>query len=627
MAIIGNDCTVLDAIDSGDFGKQSKTPIACKVKNSICDLSSKVEKGIDVELIYEDEPLALEILRHSVSHVMADAVKKLFPDAKLAIGPSIENGFYYDFDVSKPFVPEDLTRIESKMNEIINADLPFIREDISKDQAIGYFNGKGEKYKVSLLEDLDSDTVSLYKHGDFVDLCRGPHIPSTKYIKHFKLLTIAGAYWRGDERNPMLQRIYGSAFFSADELLNYFRLLELAKERDHRKLGTELDLFSMHEEAGPGLVYWHPKGAAIRTVVEDFWRDVHKKKGYKLIYIPHIAKANLWEISGHLECYNDNMYSPIDVDGQKYFVKPMNCPGHILIYKSKIRSYRELPIKYAELGSVYRYERSGVLHGLLRVRGFTQDDAHIFCRPDQLLEEIIGVINLMDFMMKSFGLEYRVYLATKPDKHIGSDDVWEQAENALRGALEHVKIGYKLDEGGGAFYGPKIDVKLVDALGRDWQGPTIQVDFNLPDRFDVNFIDNDSKQKRVVMIHRTVLGSMERFLGTLIEHYGGCFPVWLSPEQVRVLPISDKQLDFAREISDKFTKMGVRSEVDFRDEKIGHKIREAEISKVPYMFIIGRREVEQNVVSVRKHGEGDLGVSPVEKAIETVKSEAFAPTI
>lgn len=568
----------------------------------------------------------LEVYRHSTSHILAQAVKRLFPDVKLAIGPAIENGFYYDFERATPFTPDDLDRIEKEMRKIIGEDLPIVREEVSKEDAVRLFQKLGEEYKLELLEDIPDDAVSLYWQGEFVDLCRGPHLPSTGKVKAFKLLNVAGAYWRGDEKREMLQRIYGTAFPRESELEAYLKTLEEAARRDHRKLGKELDLFSLHEEAGAGLVYWHPKGASVRRIIEDFWRSEHIKRGYDIVYSPHIARRDLWEISGHWGWYRENMYSPIDIDGVEYLLKPMNCPFHILMYKSRTRSYRELPIRWAELGTVYRYERSGVLHGLQRVRGFTQDDAHLFVRPDQLEDEIVGVIDLMQFMMKSFGYsEYLIELSVRDpqnkEKYAGSDEIWDLAESALVRALERVDLPYTRMEGEAKFYGPAIDVKIKDAIGRAWQGPTIQVDFNLPERFDLEYTGEDNAPHRPVMIHRTVLGSMERFFAGLIEHYAGAFPVWLAPVQVRVMPIAERHIDRAREIQRDLMVAGLRVEVDSRNEKIGYKVRDAELQRIPYMIVIGDREIENNLVSVRSRRGGDLGRMKLDGIRERILSE------
>jgi threonyl-tRNA synthetase len=537
-------------------------------------------------------------MRHSASHVLAEAVLSMFPDARFGIGPATQDGFYYDFELPRPLTPEDLPVIEAKMRELVAADLPFTRRELTKKEARSLF--AKQPYKLELIEEIADEKVGVYRQGSFVDLCRGPHVASTGKIKAFKLVSIAGAYWRGDEHNPMLQRVYGVAFASEGALAEYLKNMEEAARRDHRKLGKELDLFSIHEEAGPGLVHWHPKGSIIRRVIEDFWKDEHFKRGYDLVYTPHIGKLDLWKTSGHWDFYRENMYDPINVEGQEYVIKPMNCIGHILIYKTSQRSYRELPLRYAELGTVYRYERSGVLHGLSRVRGFTQDDAHIFCRFDQLEDEVAGVLELALFMVDTFGFSnYSIYLSTRPEKYAGDLKMWEQATDTLARALKRQKLAYEVDPGEGVFYGPKIDIKFEDAVGRGWQGPTIQVDFNLPARFDVNYIGEDSQEHMVAMVHRTVLGSMERFLASLIEHYGGAFPVWLAPVQVVVIAISDRHLDYARKLEAELKKEGVRVTVDARSETVNMKIRQAQLEKIPYMLIVGDREVAESTVSIR----------------------------
>jgi threonyl-tRNA synthetase len=540
----------------------------------------------------------LEIMRHSAAHVLAEAVQSIFPDAKFGIGPAIEDGFYYDFDLPRSLTPDDLPLIETKMSEIIAQNLPFVSQEVTKQEARQLF--AAQPYKLELIDEIPDEKVSLYQQGSFVDLCRGPHVSSTGEIKAFKLISIAGAYWRGDEHQPMLQRIYGVAFTTEEALAEHLKRLEEAARRDHRKLGAELDLFSIHEEAGPGLVLWHPKGAAIRRVIEDFWKDEHVKRGYSLVYTPHIAKLDLWRTSGHWEFYRDYLYSPMEVEGQEYIIKPMNCLGHILIYKTRQHSYRELPLRYAELGTVYRYERSGVLMGLARVRGFTQDDAHIFCRFDQLEDEVVGVLDLAHFMIDTFGFtSYQVLLSTRPEKYAGTIQVWDEATETLSQALARLKIAYNIDPGEGVFYGPKIDIKFEDAQGRGWQGPTIQVDFNLPQRFNVTYIGEDGKEHLVAMIHRTVLGSMERFLASLIEHYGGAFPVWLAPLQVMIIPVADRHLDYAYKLEAELRSEGIRSEVDARSERMNLKIRQAQLDKIPYMLVVGDKEVATATVSVR----------------------------
>ncbi len=560
----------------------------------------------------------LERMRHSAAHVMAEAVLSLFPDARFGIGPAIENGFYYDFDLPRSLSPDDLSTIEQKMAEIVATGEPFLREEVTKEEARKLFSV--QPYKLELINEIPEDKVSLYRQGAFVDLCRGPHVASSGEIKAFKLVSIAGAYWRGDEHRPMLQRIYGLAFETKEALAEHLKKLEEATRRDHRKLGRELDLFSINDEIGPGLVLWHPKGAVVRRVIEDFWRDEHIRRGYDIVYTPHIAKVDLWKTSGHWEFYRDYLYSPMDIEGQEYIIKPMNCLGHILIYKTNQHSYRELPVRMAELGTVYRYERSGVLHGLSRVRGFTQDDAHIFCRFDQLEGEVVGVLELALFMADTFGFNsYRVLLSTRPEKYTGSLEVWDEATETLRKALSRLEISYKIDPGEGVFYGPKIDIKFEDAQGRAWQGPTIQVDFNLPERFNVAYIGEDNTEHLVAMIHRTVLGSMERFLASLIEHYGGAFPVWLSPVQVKVIPVADRHLDYAHMIESELKGEGVRVEVDGRSETVNLKIRRAQLDKIPYMLVVGDKEVAGSTISIRSRGSKELTSQPLNSFKETIR--------
>ena len=565
----------------------------------------------------------LERMRHSAAHIMAEAVQSLFPGAKFGIGPAIENGFYYDFELPRPLTQEDLPIIESKMKEIIDADLPFIREEVSKEKARLLF--ATQPYKLELIDELPDTAVTIYKQGSFTDLCRGPHIASTGEVKTFKLTHIAGAYWRGDERQPMLQRIYSVAFDSQAELEDYLLCQAEAAKRDHRKLGKELDLFSIHEEIGPGLICWHPKGALIRRIVEDFWKAEHIKQGYDIVYTPHIAKLDLWKTSGHWEFYRDYLYSPMEVEGQQYIIKPMNCLGHIMIYKSQLRSYRDLPLRYAELGTVYRYERTGVLHGLARVRGFTQDDAHIFCRLDQTEAEVMGVVELAKFMMSTFGFgDYELLLSTRPEKYAGTIEMWEGATESLRRVLEKLKLPYKLDPGEGVFYGPKIDIKLRDALGHAWQGPTIQVDFNLPQRFNVCYIGADGLEHNVTMIHRTVLGSMERFLACLIEHYGGAFPVWLSPVQAVIIPIADRHIDYTHQVENELEEEGIRTQVDDRSERMNLKIREAQLNKIPYMIIVGDNEVASSNVSLRLRSGEDIGSQTISQVKAKIRGDIEA---
>jgi len=562
---------------------------------------------------------ALGNMRHSAAHVMAEVVQAMFPGAKFGIGPTIDDGFYYDFELPRPLVPDDLPAIEAKMRNIITANHIFQREDVEKEKARQLF--ASQPYKLELINELPDEKVTIYRQGSFTDLCRGPHVDSTGNIGPFKLTSIAGAYWRGDEHRTMLQRIYGTAFATKEALDDYLHKIEEAARRDHRKLGRELDLFSIQEEVGPGLALWHPKGAMVRHIVEGFWKREHIKRGYQLVYSPHIARLDLWKTSGHWELYRESLYSPMDIEGQDYIVKPMNCPFHIFMYKSRMRSYRELPLRLAELGTVYRYERSGTLHGLARVRGFTQDDAHIFCRPDQLQEEIINVLELSRFMMKSFGFQdYEVLLSTRPDKYAGTLEIWAEATQALEKALAQSGIPYKVDPGEGVFYGPKVDIKLKDALGRLWQGPTTQVDFNLPQRFDVNYIGDDSKEHQVVMVHRTVLGSMERFMATLVEHYGGAFPVWLAPVQATIIPIADRHLDYANQLANRLRAEEVRVEVDARTERMNLKIREAQLNKVPFMLVVGDKEQATGTASVRQRNNQDLGQKSVDDFIALARA-------
>jgi len=552
---------------------------------------------------------------------MAHAVKELFPDAKLAIGPAIDEGFYYDFDIDRPFTPEDLILIEKKMLEIIKQNNPFVRKVVSRQEAIELFKKSGEDYKVELLEEIEEEVVTLYKEGGFIDLCRGPHIDLTGQVTAFKLLSTAGAYWRGSEKNKMLQRIYGTSFTDEKDLAEYLNFLEEVKKRDHRRLGRELDLFSISEEIGPGLILWHPNGAIIRRTIEDFWLEEHSRAGYKILYTPHIAKLQLWQKSGHLDFYKEYLYSHMEVEGIDYQIKPMNCPFHIHVYKTSLRSYRDLPIRYAELGTVYRYERSGVLHGLLRVRGFTQDDAHIFCREDQIEDEILNVLEFNLFMLKTFGFEdYEVYLSTRPEKYVGSLENWERSTNALKKALETKRLSYEVDIGEGVFYGPKIDIKVKDSLNRPWQCSTIQVDFNIPERFDVTFRGSDGRDHRPIMIHRALMGSLERFFGILIEHHAGAFPLWLSPVQVEILTISDRHSEYATAITKRLQSEGVRTELNIENEKLGYKIRNSTLRKVPYMIIIGDKEISEQKVTVRKRSGENIGPLAIEEFIGIVKN-------
>ena len=544
----------------------------------------------------------LETLRHSCAHLMAQAVQELFPGTQVTIGPVIEDGFYYDFSRDKAFVPDDLEKIEKRMKEIASQGLEVIRSELSRDEAGKKFTDMGEKFKVEIINSIDSnESLSVYSQGDWTDLCRGPHVESTKQIKAFKLLHTSSAYWRGDERNPVLQRIYGTAWNTEKELRLYLKRLEEAKKRDHRKLGKELDLYSVTDEIGPGLILWHPKGARIRHLMEDFWKKEHFKHGYEMVISPHAAKIDLWNTSGHTEFYKDNMFSNMDIEGKEYVMKPMNCPFHIQIYKTKLRSYRDLPVRFGELGTVYRYERSGVLHGLLRVRGFTQDDAHLFCRPAQIEEEITKVLDLIVYILQSFGFfEYKIYLSTRPEKYVGADDDWETATKALEKALNNKKLDFEVDPGEGVFYGPKIDIKIKDSLNRFWQVSTVQVDFNLPERFDISYIEEDGSRNRPIMLHRALMGSLERFFGCLVEHYAGAFPLWLAPVQVVLCTITDSQIKYAEKLAQRFEESDIRVEKDLRNEKIGFKIREAQLQKIPYMVVLGDKEVESQTLGVRR---------------------------
>jgi len=552
------------------------------------------------DIIYFSSQEGLQILRHSTAHIMAHAVQDIFKDVRIAIGPAIENGFYYDFDYAQTFTPEDLEKIENRMNGIIAADYPFVRREISREEAISLFRKRGETYKIELLEDLPKDVekVSIYSEGEFIDLCRGPHIPSTGMIRAFKLLNVAGAYWRGDERNRMLQRIYGTGFATKNELMEHLNLLEEAKKRDHRRLGKELDLFQVNDEAGAGLIIYHPKGAMLRSIIEDWEKKEHRKRGYDMVIGPQILKVDLWKKSGHFDHYRESMYFT-EVEGQAYGIKPMNCLSHMLIYKARIRSYRDLPLRFFELGTVLRHEKTGVLHGLMRVRQFTQDDAHILCTPEQLNDEIKAVADFIDYAMDIFGFDYEVELSTRPENAIGSDRDWEMAEAALRQALNDNGKAYGINEGDGAFYGPKIDFKLKDALKRKWQCATIQCDFTLPERFDLAYIGVDGEKHRPVMLHRVILGAIERFLGVLIEHYAGSFPLWLSPVQAVLLTVTDKHIPYGETVFRQLDDAGIRVEKDFRNEKLGYKIREAQMQKTPYMLVMGNREVETQRISPR----------------------------
>ena len=598
----------------------AKKAIAAKVDGKLVDLSYPIKKDSEVKIITFEDPEGKDIFRHSSSHILAQAVQNLFPGTILGIGPAIKDGFYYDFDSEHKFTPEDLVKIEEEMARIIKEDLKYTRKELPREEAIKFFQDRGEKYKVELIEDLPEDAIiSIYQQGDFIDLCAGPHVPSTSFIKAPKLLSLAGAYWRGSEKNKMLQRIYGTSFSKKSELDEYLFRVEEAKRRDHRKLGQELELFTLMDE-GPGFPFFFPKGMIIRNELENFWRELHKESGYQEIKTPIILNQELWERSGHWQNYKDNMYFT-EIDDSNFCIKPMNCPGGMLVYDSKLHSYRDLPLRYGELGLVHRHELSGALHGLMRVRAFTQDDAHIFMLPSQITDEIKGVIDLIDKIYKLFGFEYHVELSTKPEKAMGSDEMWEIATKALEKALEEKGMDYIINEGDGAFYGPKIDFHLMDSIGRTWQCGTIQLDFQMPERFDLTYIGEDGEKHRPVMIHRVAFGSIERFIGILTEHYAGAFPLWLAPVQVKIMPITDKQHDYGKKLYDELKKVGVRVELDDRNEKIGYKIREAQVQKTPYMLVIGDREVQDGTVGLRKRGEGDLGAVLFEDFKEQVLEE------
>lgn len=604
----------------------AKSTLAAKANGKVIDLHSPLTYNAKVEfLTFEDEE-GRDALRHSASHIMAQAVKRLFGDVKVGIGPSIANGFYYDFDTAYTFTPEDLIKIQAEMEKIIKEDLPIERRVVTREEAIKLFADMNETYKVELISSLPEDVdISIYQQGEFFDLCAGPHVPSTSKVKVVKLQNLAGAYWRGDEKRKMLQRIYGTAFEKKADLDAYLTMLEEAAKRDHRKIGRELDLFSLQEE-GPGFPFFHPKGMVIRNELEAFWRKLHIKYGYQEIKTPIILHQKLWQQSGHWDHYRDNMYFTT-IDGEGYAVKPMNCPGGIMVYRSQHHSYRDLPLRTAELGLVHRHELHGALHGLMRVRSFTQDDAHIFMLPSQIKREIMGVIELFDTVYSVFGLTYHAELSTKPEKAMGSDEMWELATNALRDALDTKKMPYKINEGDGAFYGPKIDFHLRDSIGRTWQCGTIQLDMQMPERFDLNYIGDDGQKHRPVMIHRVAYGSMERFIGILIEHFAGAFPVWLAPVQVKLLPITDRHLSYADELATIMRQQDIRVEVDRRNEKIGYKIREGQMEKVPYMLILGDKEMESKSVAVRKRGQGDIGTQPIEKILATIQEEIKQKTI
>ncbi len=594
--------------------------VAVKVDERLCDLSHEINISATIEPVSVNTDEGVDIVRHSTSHVMAMAVKELFPGVKVTIGPSIENGFYYDFDYERPFKDDDLPLIEEKMNEIIKQDLPFRREELTRSEAIDLFEKQGENYKVEIIEDIDAENVSLYTQGSFTDLCRGPHISSTGKIRAFKLTKVAGAYWRGDEKRQMLSRIYGVAFPDKKILRSYLQKLEEAKKRDHVKLGKQLELFGTYEEIGAGMIVWHPNGYMLRHLIEQFEINEHLGRGYEMVKGPELLKTDLWQRSGHFDNYRENMYFT-EIDNQSYGIKPMNCLSHMLIYKSKIRSYRDLPRRYFELGLVHRHERSGVLHGLSRVREFTQDDAHIICTPDQLGNEIKGVLEFIKDVMDVFKFEYELEISTRPEKSIGSDEDWERATSALINAMEGLSLRYDINEGDGAFYGPKIDVKLKDALDRKWQCATVQCDFTLPERFELTFVDQEGQKQRPVMIHRVILGSIERFIGVLIEHYAGAFPLWIAPVQARILTVTDRNNEYAENLLKSLKDAGIRAEADLRNEKLGLKVREAQIQKIPYMLVIGDKEVEQGGVTPRLRDGKNLAFMTSDDIVKHLKEE------
>ena len=587
----------------------ARAALAGRVGGKLVDTDFRIEKDADVAIVTARDADGLEILRHSTAHLLAQAVQELFPGAQVTIGPVIEDGFYYDFSYERGFTPEDLERIEKRMKELAKADLPVARETVCRDDAVDYFKSIGEHYKAEIIAGIpDDEAITLYGQGEWKDLCRGPHVPSTGHLKAFKLTRTAGAYWRGDSTNEQLRRIYGTAWADSKSLKAYLRRLEEAARRDHRRIGTDLDLFSIQEDAGGGLVFWHPKGARIRRVIEDFWRERHEQAGYELLYTPHIALEDLWDRSGHSDFYRESMYSPVQDEGRGYQLRPMNCPFHILIYRNRLRSHRELPMRWAELGTVYRREMSGALHGLMRVRGFTQDDAHVFCTEEQIAEEIQRILDLALELFGAFGFEeLNTVLATRPEKAVGTPEIWDRATAALESALREKQLSYEVDPGGGAFYGPKIDIKIRDAIGREWQCSTVQLDFNLPERFDLEYVAADGARRRPIMIHRALLGSLERFFGILIEHYAGKFPFWLAPVQTVVLAITQRQEAYARQVLNALQDAGLRADADLRSETIGYKIRDHTLQGVPYLLVLGDREAQEGTVAVRSREAGDLG--------------------
>lgn len=619
------EATCGDALKAGLSGKRFKATVAAQAGDALLDLSAAVPAGTtELTPVLLESPEGLEILRHSTAHIMAAAVLRLFPKTKVTIGPSIATGFYYDFDPVRPFTVDDFEAIEKEMRRIVEAAEPFTRSVEDKTASIARFTAKDEPYKVEIMGDIQDPTVSLYTLGDFVDLCRGPHLPSTAFAKHFKLLSVAGAYWRGNENNKMLSRIYGTAFATEAELKAYLHRIEEAKRRDHRKLGRELDLFDFHEDVAPGMVFWHPKGMLVRTILEDFLRKEHLKRGYELVQGPQLLRRELWERSGHYANYRENMYFT-EIEGDAYGVKPMNCLAHMLIYGSALRSYRELPVRYAELGVVHRHEMSGALHGLLRVRQFTQDDAHIICTPDQLEAEIIGVISFIRDLFTLFGFSYKIGVATRPEKSIGTDADWERATNALIKALEKIEIPFVINEGDGAFYGPKIDCRVTDSLDREWQCSTVQCDFTLPERFELEYVAQDGSRQRPVMVHRAILGSLERFIGILIEHCAGAFPTWLAPVQARVITVTSQHDAYAETVCNRLRLAGIRTETDLRNEKLGYKVRAAQMDKIPYVLVIGDKELEDEGVNVRLFGGDSLGFKTLAEVEALIREDSEAP--
>ncbi len=622
---VSEELTCQEVLSQAVSGKKFKQSVACKCNERLLDLADKVPSDCrQLEPVLINSEQGLDILRHSAAHVMAEAVKKIFPTAKVTIGPAIDKGFYYDFDFERSFTPEDLEAIEKIMAESIDADLPFERQVVARDEARKFFSRQNETYKLELLDEMEDAQVSLYTHNGFTDLCRGPHLPSTGFIRAFKLTTVAGAYWRGDENRPMLQRIYGTAFADPKALKNYLAHLEEAKKRDHRRLGPQLDMFSFSDEVGPGMPIFHPNGALVRTILEDFETKEHLRRGYQLVRGPQLLRRELWQKSGHYQNYGHNMYFS-EIDEDVYGLKPMNCVAHMLIYKSSLRSYRELPIRYFELGTVHRHEKSGVLHGLMRVRQFTQDDAHIICRPEQLQEEITAIIHFVQDMMNVFGFEYEVELSTRPEKSIGSDQDWDRATTALHQALDDMQLPYTINAGDGAFYGPKIDVKLKDALDRTWQCATIQCDFTLPHRFDLSYVGSDGEKHRPVMVHRTILGAIERFMGVLIEHFAGALPTWLAPVQAVVVTVTDAQNRFAEQCAASLRQAGIRVHTDLRNEKLGFKVREAQLSKIPYILVIGDREMEEGMVNIRLRDGSQYGAKSLSETSTLIQTDCQEP--